>query len=77
MKLTTECEREEDGRWLAKVRELPGVLVYGQSPQEVLSKVKALALHVLADRLERSESAADLADIRFAEAGASGERQES
>ncbi len=68
MRFTIECEREEDGRWLAEVRELPGVLVYGQSPDDALARVKALALRVLADRLEHGESAADLADIRFAAA---------
>lgn len=68
MRFTIECEREEDGRWLAEVRELPGVLVYGHSPEDALARVKALALRVLADRLEHGESAPDLTDIRFAAA---------
>ena len=46
-----EVEREEDGRWLTEVPELPGVLAYGQSREEVIARVKALALRVLADRL--------------------------
>ena len=46
-----EVEREEDGRWLTEVPELPGVLAYGQSREEGIARVKALALRVLADRL--------------------------
>jgi predicted RNase H-like HicB family nuclease len=49
---TVEIEQEDDGRWMAEVLELPGVLTYGQSPEEATAKVQALALHVVADRLE-------------------------
>ena len=52
MKLSIECEREEDGRWLAEVPELPGVLVYGSTAEEVTAKVEALARRVLAERTE-------------------------
>jgi len=52
MKFTIECEQEEDGRWLAEVVELPGVLAYGQTPEEAMSRVQALGLRVLADRIE-------------------------
>jgi len=52
MKFTIESEQEEDGRWLAEVLELPGVMVYGQTRQETLAKAQALALRVLAERLE-------------------------
>ncbi len=52
MKLSIEYEREEDGRWLAEVPELPGVLVYGSTAEEAMSKAKALALDVLAERME-------------------------
>jgi predicted RNase H-like HicB family nuclease len=45
-------EQEEDGRWLAEVLELPGVLVYGQSREVAVSKVQVLALRVIAERLE-------------------------
>jgi len=55
MKFTIEYEQEEDGRWLAEVLELPGVLVYGWNPEEAIAKVQALALRVLADRLEHGE----------------------
>lgn len=49
--MNIEIEREEDGRWIAEVPDLPGVMVYGQSQGEAIFKVKALALRVLADRL--------------------------
>ena len=51
-----ETEQEDDGRWLAEVIELPGVLVYGQTRQEAIDRVEALSLRVLADRLEHGES---------------------
>jgi predicted RNase H-like HicB family nuclease len=66
MRFTIEYEREEDGRWIAEVLELPGVLVYGQTLEEALAKVQALALRVLADRLEHGESAPSLMNIAFA-----------
>lgn len=57
MNLTLECEREDDGRWLAEVLELPGVLAYGTSRAEAMAKAEILALRVLADRLEHDETA--------------------
>lgn len=57
MKFTVEYEQEEDGRWLAEVKELPGVLAYGKDPEEATSRAQALALRVIADRLENGESA--------------------
>ena len=62
-----ELEQEEDGRWLAEVPDLPGVLVYGHSREEASSRAKALALRVLADRLEHGETVPELA-LLFAEA---------
>jgi predicted RNase H-like HicB family nuclease len=56
MHFTIEHEREEDGRWLAEVPELPGVLAYGATAQEAMAKVQALALRVLAERLENDEA---------------------
>jgi predicted RNase H-like HicB family nuclease len=56
MTFTVEYEREDDGRWLAEVVELPGVLAYGQDVVEAIAKTQALAARVLADRLEYSES---------------------
>jgi predicted RNase H-like HicB family nuclease len=57
MNLTLECEREEDGRWLAEVAALPGVLAYGASANEAMAKAEVLALRVLAERLEHGETA--------------------
>jgi predicted RNase H-like HicB family nuclease len=56
MNFTLECEREDDGRWIAEVPELPGVLAYGSSPSDAMSKAEVLALRVIADRLENGES---------------------
>jgi predicted RNase H-like HicB family nuclease len=55
-----EIEREDDGRWIAEVPDLPGVMVYGQSKEEAISRVKALALRVLADRLDNGEEIPEL-----------------
>jgi predicted RNase H-like HicB family nuclease len=52
-----ETEREDDGRWLAEVLRLPGVLAYGESEDAALSKVQPLALRVIAERLEHGEDA--------------------
>ncbi len=60
-----EIEEEEDGRWIADIPELPGVMVYGKTPDEARAKVQALALRVVADRLEHGESDADLLSIAF------------
>jgi len=60
MKFTVEYEQEEDGRWLAEVKELPGVLTYGKDPDEAASRAQALALRVIADRLENGESTPSL-----------------
>ncbi len=56
MKLTVKYEQEEDGRWLAEVKELPGVMVYGKDPDDAVAHAQALALRVIADRLENGES---------------------
>jgi len=56
MKFEIECEREDDGRWLAEVPQLPGVLAYGSSADEAMAKAEILALRVLAERLEHGES---------------------
>jgi len=60
-----EVEREDGGRWLAEVIELPGVLAYGDSQGAAVSKVQALALRVLAERLEHSEAGPELLSISF------------
>jgi predicted RNase H-like HicB family nuclease len=55
MKFTVEYEQEEDGRWLAEVKELPGVLAYGKDPDDATDRAQALALRVIEDRLENGE----------------------
>lgn len=60
-----EVEREDDGRWLAEVVDLPGVLAYGDTQQTALARVQALALRVIAERLEHGETAPDLLSISF------------
>ena len=56
MLFTLEVEREDDGRWLAEVVQLPGALAYGATPDEAMAKAEALALRALAERLEHSEA---------------------
>ena len=61
--LRIETEQEDDGRWIAEIPDLPGVMVYGKSRDEAVSRVKALALRALADRLENGESIPQAADL--------------
>ena len=56
MNLSIETELEEDGRWIAEVPQLPGVLAYGATAEEATAKAEVLALRVLAERLEHGES---------------------
>jgi len=61
--LKVELEQEADGRWLADVIDLPGVLAYGATRHEALTRAEALALHVIADRLEHGEQAPELNNL--------------
>ena len=65
MQLAIELEREDDGRWIAEVPALSGVLAYGQSREQAVAKVQALALRVLAERLEHGESPPELLSVSF------------
>jgi len=56
MNLTIETEQEVDGRWIAEIPELPGVLVYGSTRNEAITKAEVLALRVLAEKLEHGEA---------------------
>jgi predicted RNase H-like HicB family nuclease len=56
MKLTIETELEDDGRWIAEIPELPGVLAYGKTQDEAMAKAEALALRVLAEQLDNGEA---------------------
>ena len=55
MNFTIECEREADGRWIAEIAQLPGVLAYGSSADEATIKAQVLALRVLAEQLESND----------------------
>ena len=59
MKYNIQFEQEHDGRWIAEVPDLPGVLAYGRTKDEALAKVEALALRVVAERIELGESSPD------------------
>ena len=65
MRFRVDVDREDDGRWLAEVPELPGVLAYGASAAEAQARVQALALRVVADRLEHGEAGPELIAISF------------
>ena len=56
MNYTIECEQEDDGRWLAEVLELPGVLTFGVTRDQAIVKAETLALRVIAERLEQGEA---------------------
>jgi predicted RNase H-like HicB family nuclease len=65
MTFTIELDREGDGRWIAEVEALPGVMCYGGNRDEAVAKVQALALRVIAERLEHGEVEAELLIIAF------------
>ena len=56
-------DREDDGRVIAEIADLPGVIVYGDSEEDAIAKVQALALRVIADRIENGESIAAIASV--------------
>ncbi len=66
VRLEIKLDREEDGRWIAEVPALSGVMVYGSSREEAIAKVKTLALRVIADEIEHGERSPDAADTTFA-----------
>lgn len=68
MQFVIETEQEEDGRWIAEVLGLPGVLAYGRTPAEASAKAQALGLRLLADRIEHGETVPAWLNISFAAA---------
>jgi predicted RNase H-like HicB family nuclease len=60
LKFLIELDREEDGRWIAEIASLPGVMAYGETKPEAVAKVKALALRVLADQIEKEKKSKPL-----------------
>lgn len=65
MDFTLEFEQEENGRWIAEIPDLPGCLAYGATPAQAAAKVKALALRVLAERMEEESSLPGISHIAF------------
>jgi predicted RNase H-like HicB family nuclease len=63
MKLAVETEQETDGLWIAEIAQIPGALAYGATRQEAIARAEALALRVLAERLEHGEMPAELAAV--------------
>ena len=68
MTFKIEVEQEEDGRWIAEIAELPGVMAYGSTLNEAKVRVQAIALRVLAERLEHGEAGPDLVSVSFSAA---------
>jgi predicted RNase H-like HicB family nuclease len=62
---TVEIEREDDGRWLAEVPAVSGVMAYGQDRDEAVARVQALALRVITERLEHREAPAEFLNVTF------------
>lgn len=75
MRFQIELEREEDGRWIAEVPDLPGVMVYGPDRATAVARAQALALRVLEERPEHGESVSEPLGISFLAARASGPRE--
>jgi len=65
MTFEIELDREDDGRWIAEVPALSGVLAYGQTRDEAIARVQALALRVIAERLEHAEAPAEFLAVTF------------
>lgn len=65
MTLHIELEQEADGRWIAEVTDLPGVVAYGVTRADAVARVQALALRVLAERLEHGEAVPEFLQVAF------------
>ena len=65
-----ETEQEDNGRWIAEVTDMPGVLAYGKTVEDAIARVQSLALRVIADRIEHDEARPALLNISFATAAA-------
>jgi predicted RNase H-like HicB family nuclease len=61
--MNIEIEMEDDGRWIAEVPDLPGVMVYGTTRRDAVAKAEALALRVIADRLDHGETIPELDEL--------------
>ena len=65
MNLSIELDREEDGRWIAEVLELPGVMSYGTTREEAISNSEKLAIEVIADRIQHGEMPPSALNVSF------------
>ncbi len=63
MQLTVNVDQEDDGRWIAEVPDLPGVMVYGVTQDDAIAKVKAQSLRVFADRIEHGEPVPEMGEL--------------
>lgn len=61
-----ETEQETDDRWIAEIADIPGCMVYGNTPEQAVARVKALALRILADQLDENQRLVNLTSITFA-----------
>ena len=62
---TIETEKEVDGRWIADVIEIPGAMAYGRTQEQAIAKAQAIALRVLAERLEHGEASPEFVNVSF------------
>jgi predicted RNase H-like HicB family nuclease len=62
VRLAVETEQEDDGRWLADVPEMPGAMAYGQTREEAVTRVEAIVLRAIADRLDHGEDVPEVTD---------------
>ena len=65
MHLSIELDREDDGRWIAEARELPGVMTYGETREDAISNTERLAIDVIADRVKHGELPAAALNVSF------------
>ena len=63
VKFTVEIEQETDGRWIAEIPQIPGAMAYGGSREEAVARVEALALRVLAERIEQGERSPEIDQV--------------
>ena len=63
MKFSVEVEQETDGRWIAEIAQIPGAMAYGSTREEAVARVEALALRVLAERIEQGEFSREIAQV--------------
>lgn len=63
MTFTVETEQETDGRWIAEISQIPGAMAYGGTRQEAIARAEALALRVLAERIEQGENSSEIEQV--------------